>query len=194
MLDFLYQSGWGALTLMLLMQIPFVIIFLTVVYKKGFVDSGPSSTHPKKYSRVEATWLGFAVVFFVLVNALSIGYMPMVASANSARAAAESNQEVLDVDVTARSWSFDISERTYEAGQPVRFQARSADTMHSFSVYHPDGRVLFTMQLVPGLEQPAARVYTFTKPGRYKVRCLEYCGMIHHAMQDELVVVEKKRS
>jgi cytochrome c oxidase subunit II len=34
-------------------------------------------------------------------------------------------------------------------------------------------------------------VHTFREPGKYKVRCLEYCGVAHHAMKDELVVVER---
>ncbi|RCX30211.1 hypothetical protein [Thioalbus denitrificans] len=188
MLDFLYQSGWGAFTIMLLLQIPFVIVFLSIVYKKAFVDSAPSATHPKKFSRVEVTWLAFAGAVFLLVNILSISYMPMVSTAH----AAKSGQAIQEVDVTARSWSYDISERTIEAGVPVRFSAKSADTMHSFSVYHPDGRVLFTMQLLPGLKQAASTIYTFTEPGRYTVRCLEYCGIVHHGMRDELVVVDAR--
>jgi cytochrome c oxidase subunit 2 len=31
--------------------------------------------------------------------------------------------------------------------------------------------------------------YTFTKPGRYRVLCLEYCGLVHHDMTANLRVV-----
>jgi cytochrome c oxidase subunit 2 len=62
--------------------------------------------------------------------------------------------------------------------------------VHGFAVYHPDGRVLFTMMLIPGMK-PASLVHTFTEAGEYKVRCLEYCGIAHHAMQDRLVVVNR---
>jgi cytochrome c oxidase subunit 2 len=48
--------------------------------------------------------------------------------------------------------------------------------------------MLFTMMLMPGLETPASIVHTFTEPGIYKVRCLEYCGAAHHEMRDEIVV------
>lgn len=185
MQEFIYQSGWGALTMMLLLQIPFLIVFFYIVYWKSVVNSGPSNTPPKRLSRLESVWIVGVIALFIALNVVSISYMPMVASAR----AEVSGEDIKQVDVTAQSWSYQISERTFEVGQPVRFSARSADTMHSFSVYHPDGRVLFTLQLMPGLEAPTQNVYTFTEPGKYPIRCLEYCGIAHHAMQDELTVV-----
>ena len=106
----------------------------------------------------------------------------------TARAMA-SGQPLQQVDLSAKSWSYEISKREIVAGQPVRFSGRSTDTMHGFGVYHPDGRLLFTMMLMPGLKEPTSLVHTFRDPGKYKVRCLEYCGVAHHAMKDELVVV-----
>ena len=92
--------------------------------------------------------------------------------------------------MTAQSWSYDISNREFEVGRPVRFSVKSADTVHGFAVYHPDGRVLFTIMLIPGVG-PSSLIYTFTEPGSYKVRCLEYCGTAHHVMQDHLVVTAR---
>ena len=114
----------------------------------------------------------------------------MVSTAN----AAVNEADIQQVDVVARSWSYEISDNQYEVGRPVRFSAKSADTMHSFSVYHPDGRVLFTIQLLPGLNRSASMIYTFKDPGKYTVRCLEYCGIAHHGMMAELIVVDKKSS
>lgn len=192
MSDFFFSSGWGAFTLMLLMQIPFAVMFLGVVYRKGFVTSEAkaSDTAAGKFSRIEAFWLGFVGFVFVGVNVLSLSYFPTIATASMSEQAALAGQEIKEVDVLARSWSYEISDRELEVGKPVRFSAKSADTMHSFSVYHPDGRVLFTLQLVPGLERAASRIYTFEEPGIYTVRCLEYCGLAHHGMRDALVVTE----
>ena len=58
--------------------------------------------------------------------------------------------------------------------------------------YHPDGRMLFTMLMMPGVSKATSVVRTFTEPGTYKIRCLEYCGIAHHGMQDELIVVKSK--
>ena len=30
--------------------------------------------------------------------------------------------------------------------------------------------------------------YTFATPGTYHILCLEYCGLVHHAMMTDLVV------
>lgn len=188
MSEFFYQSGWGAFTMMLLMAIPFAIVFAVVIYSRGFATSGAGTTKGTRLSRLEAMWLGFAGLVFLLVNLLSIRYFPMVSTAQ----AAATPEEVRDVEVVARSWGYHISDRELEVGEAVRFSAKAADTMHSFTLYHPDGRVLFTMQLIPGLEQAASLIYTFKDPGKYKVRCLEYCGIAHHAMQAELVVVDKR--
>ncbi|MCW8905780.1 MAG: hypothetical protein OQL28_00895 [Sedimenticola sp.] len=186
MLDFIYQTGWGAFTLMLLFQLPFLLVFPFIVYRKCFVDPTPSNTGRGKLTRIETVWIFSAVALFVIANVYSISYMPMSKTA----ATEASGVAIQDVDVTARSWSYEISDREFEVGKPVRFSVKSVDTMHGFTVYHPNGKILFNMMLIPGLEKASSLVYTFTEPGKYKVRCLEYCGIAHHGMQDELTVVK----
>ena len=184
MVDSFYLTGWGALWMTLVLFIPFMLVFLYVIIKKSSSDSGDAGTG--NYARVEWLWIGLVAVVFVGVNVGSIGYMPTVVTAN----ANASGQDILDVDVTAESWAYDISLSKIEAGRPVRFSGKSKDTMHSFAVYHPNGKVLFTMMLMPGLDKPTSLVHTFTEPGTYTVRCLEYCGLAHHEMLDEIVVVK----
>ena len=183
MFDFLYQNAWGAFAVMLFFQIPFLIVFFYIIYRKSHIDSGPSGTEKWRMSRIEGVWITVVVVLFIAVNAFSIRYMPTVSTAR----AAASGLDIQNVDVTARSWSYQISERQFEVGRPVRFTVKSADTVHGFAVYHPDGRMLFTMMLIPGVAESSI-IHTFTEPGKYKVRCLEYCGIAHHQMQDELIV------
>ncbi len=183
MFDFLYQSGWGAFTAMLFFQLPFIIVFLYVVYRKAFIHAGPSDTDDRRVSRLDVMWMTLTILLFTGVNVASIEYMPTIMTTK----AALSGQEIQDVAVTAQSWSYQISERQLVAGQPVRFSVKSADTVHGFAVYHPDGRILFTMMMIPGMQESSI-IHTFTEPGMYKVRCLEYCGIAHHLMQDELIV------
>jgi cytochrome c oxidase subunit 2 len=133
--------------------------------------------------------MAVVVILFVVINVASIKHMPPISSAQ----AVATHKNIQEVEVTAVSWSYDISNQEYEVGRPVRFSAKSADTMHSFAVYHPDGRMLFTMMLMPGLATPTSIVHTFTEPGTYKVRCLEYCGAAHHEMQDELIVKQRSQ-
>ena len=173
MVDFIY-TGWGALVVTLLMQIPFLIIFFSIVNKKAFVDNTPAETPAEKYTSTRYLWIAIVLIAFFVVN-----------FANTKMA------NVKDVDISATSWKFDMSERNFQVGDTVRFIAKSEDTMHSFALYHPDGELLFTMMLMPGLETASALVHTFDKPGIYMVRCLEYCGVNHHGMRSVITVAEK---
>jgi cytochrome c oxidase subunit 2 len=186
MIDYLYSSGWGAFVIMLFFQIPFFIVFIRLIYKKTVLDSKPSDTEQKVYTKYEIMWLSTVVVLFLAVNFVSISYMPTVITAQ----ATATKIPIKEVDVSAQSWAYEISDRTLEVGQPVRFSAKSVDTVHGFAVYHPDNRLLFTMMLIPGRKTAASIIHTFTEPGTYKVRCLEFCGIVHHDMQDVLTVVQ----
>lgn len=187
MLDFLF-SGWGAFWMTLFMLVPFAAIFFYVIYRKSVVDTAPGRTPRKEISRLEGIWLAVVFVVFLGVNLASLKYMPTIATAH----AAATRTDIQQIDLTAKSWAYDMSSREVEAGRPVRFSGRSSDAIHGFAVYHPDGRVLFTMMLMPGLTKPTSLIHTFADPGKYKVRCLEYCGIAHHGMRDELVVVKAK--
>lgn len=183
MLNFIYQSGWGAFTVLLLFQIPFLLVFLTVVYRKAYVNTAPSDMTDADVGKWRGRWLGLVIALFLVVNLASIQFIPAIytAKANASGVAA------IDVTVEAQSWSYDMSASEFEVGKPVRFNAKSLDTVHGFAVYHPNGKVLFTMMLVPGVGD-SSLTYTFDEPGTYKVRCLEYCGMAHHEMSDEITV------
>jgi len=184
MIDSIYLSGWGALGITLFMFLPFTAVFLYVIFKKSFSGAKPSDTPASKYVTAEWAWMGFVTAVFVVVNVVSIGYMPTVATAT----AKASGQDIPTYSFEAQSWSFDLPEMDIKAGHPVRFSGKSLDTMHGFALYHPDGDVLFTMMLMPGMDEPTSLVHTFKDPGTYTIRCLEYCGLSHHDMYDELVV------
>ncbi|MCC2112298.1 MAG: hypothetical protein KDJ16_09715 [Hyphomicrobiales bacterium] len=185
MLEWLYLTGWGAFGMMLFLFLPFLLVFLFIVFRKMFFDSSPSAAERSKFTRVEYAWIAFVLFVFVAVNFASIDFMPTVATAK----AKANPDDIVEVNIEAQSWSFDVSEAKIEVGRPIMFSGRSLDTMHSFAVYHPNGKVLFTMMLMPGTERPTSLVHTFTEPGTYTIRCLEYCGLAHHDMNDELVVV-----
>ncbi len=186
MLDFIYLNGWGPFWVTLFFVVPFAIVFVYVVVKKS--KPGVVASKGQSLSAIERVWIGAVVLLFFAFNVLSLGYMPTI---QSARAAADG---LVTQEVTVRgiSWAFEISERTIEAGRPVRFLGTSGDTMHGFAVYDPAGDVRFTMMLMPGLENPTSIVHTFEQPGTYTVRCLEYCGISHHNMRDTLTVVASK--
>ena len=170
--------------MVLFLLLPFASVFLYIVFKKSLIDPTPSSAPRSKYVRLEYMWIGFVAFVFITVNVVGIDFMHTVSSARAESTATD----ILDVNVEAESWAFDISQNDIKVGQTVRFNGKSLDTMHGFALYHPNGKVLFTMMLMPGMADPTSLVHTFTEPGTYIVRCLEYCGANHHEMVDEIIV------
>lgn len=90
------------------------------------------------------------------------------------------------VDVVGQQWSWRITPDTVRAGSPVEFRVTSKDVNHGFAIYAPDGRIATQTQAMPGFTNKI--VYTFTRPGTYKIMCLEYCGVGHAAMTAAITV------
>ncbi len=182
MVHFFYRTGWGALAAMLFFQIPFLIIFLSVLYRRAIVDRTARGARGRSLARVEGVWIVIVLALFLAVNIGSIKYMP---NFDTARALVR-DHNIQQVNVVAHSWYYKISDRKLEVGRPVHFAVTSADTTHGFAVYNPQGRLLFTMMVIPGMK--TGLVHTFTEPGTYTIRCLEYCGVGHPYMRDKLIV------
>jgi cytochrome c oxidase subunit 2 len=90
------------------------------------------------------------------------------------------------VRIKAVQFAWLVPGRPIKAGTPVEFQLTSADVNHGFAVYTAAGKLLFMVQVMP--EQTQKYVYTFHRPGRYTILCLEFCGVDHAKMQGELRV------
>ncbi|MEO6800882.1 MAG: cytochrome oxidase [Rhodanobacter sp.] len=91
------------------------------------------------------------------------------------------------VNVVGQQWSWQITPDTVHTGSPVEFRVTSKDVNHGFAIYAPDGRIATQVQAMPGFTNKL--VYTFTQPGTYKVRCLEYCGLGHVPMTSQITVL-----
>jgi cytochrome c oxidase subunit 2 len=109
------------------------------------------------------------------------------------------------VNVVGKQYAFSLSEgpgpqslATWDAeysplvevrtGSVVEFRVRSLDVNHGFSIYTPEGAILAQTQAMPGYVN-RLRV-RFERPGTYRVMCLEYCGLSHHAMRGVIEVME----
>jgi len=103
--------------------------------------------------------------------------------------AAPAGQGVVPVHVRASMWAWELDRTSLPVGVPVVFHTTSSDVNHGFGVFDPKGRLLFQTQAMPGWVNKVA--WTFTEPGRYRVLCLEYCGLVHHGMMAELDVGSK---
>jgi len=116
-------------------------------------------------------------VFGLVVAALTLRPWPYDAAASD---------DAVAVTATGSQWSWDITPQELPAGRPIVFKVTSDDVNHGFGVYDADGTMLFQTQAMPGYVNQVR--YTFTKPGKYRVLCMEYCGLVHHDMIEEINV------
>ena len=70
------------------------------------------------------------------------------------------------------------------AGRPVVLSLKSRDVIHNFFVRE----LRIKQDLVPGMEIPLH--FSADKPGTYEVACSELCGLGHHQMRTQLIVLE----
>lgn len=70
------------------------------------------------------------------------------------------------------------------AGRPIVLLLRSRDVIHNFFVRE----MRIKQDLVPGMEIPLH--FTADKPGTYEVACSELCGLGHHQMRTQFIVLE----
>ena len=92
------------------------------------------------------------------------------------------------VNAVGHQWYWKIDDTTAKVGENVLYKVTSADVNHGFGIYDPDLNVIAQTQAMPDYENNL--LVSFPKAGIYKILCLEYCGLAHHAMVAEITVSE----
>lgn len=101
---------------------------------------------------------------------------------------AKGEAPTVTVQVRAFQFGWQIAPRQLPKGATVEFRVTAQDVNHGFGVYSPGGRLLGQTQAMPGYTNRL--VLTFTEPGTYTVRCLEFCGVGHHVMRATFEVTD----
>jgi cytochrome c oxidase subunit 2 len=130
------------------------------------------------WSRRETTWLVIMIITLFALLMGTIFYVPYGETAGP-------RGQVVRVVGVQFAWAVDAP-RPIVTGRPVAFLARSRDVAHGFGVYNPDEKLIFQAQVVPDHDQKI--VHTFSQPGVYTVRCLEFCGAGHQLMESTFTV------
>lgn len=102
---------------------------------------------------------------------------------------ASASEGTVRVDIIGNQWSWEVSTKEVPVDTPIVFNVSSNDVNHGMGVYSPGGALLFQTQGMPGVVNRVK--YTFSETGTYKILCMEYCGLVHHDMKDEIKVVAK---
>ncbi len=134
-----------------------------------------SVVQPAAYRRRAQLFWGL-VVAGIVIAAATLRDLPYAYSGDAPQV----------VTAQAYQWYWELGRDSVVAGTPVEFQISSADVNHGFGIYDPDARLVAQAQAMPGYVNRLR--YTFTRPGKYQLLCLEYCGVAHHEMIAELEV------
>lgn len=160
------------LAVSLLSMMVVAAVFWWVVRHSAADAQSQSNGHVERY-RTGLFWA--LVVLGVVVGVATLRPWPYDASAS---------EDAVVVTASGSQWSWEIAPQQVPVGRPVVFKVTSNDVNHGFGVYDPDGAMLFQTQAMPGYVNQVR--YTFTKAGKYRVLCMEYCGLVHHGMIEEI--------
>jgi cytochrome c oxidase subunit II len=166
------QLYFLAISLLLMMVV--ASAFWWVVRHSGADDHAGATGRVESY-RAGLFWS--LVALGIVVALVTLRPWPYDASAA---------EDAVIVSATGSQWSWEIAPQEVSAGRPVIFKVTSSDVNHGFGVYDADGTMIFQTQAMPGYINQVR--HTFSKPGKYRVLCLEYCGLIHHDMVAEITV------
>jgi cytochrome c oxidase subunit 2 len=90
------------------------------------------------------------------------------------------------LDITGRQFAFTVDPPRVKVGVPTTVSLQSEDVNHAVGIYSPDDTLVKQVNVLPGVVQEIE--LTFDEPGTYELRCLEFCGIDHHLMFNDLEV------
>ncbi len=153
--------------------------FLFASRSRGREEDFPALQARAYRLRGRLFWILALVLTPVMIGTLFFLPYPKSASAGNSGA-------VQVVQVNGQMWVWLLDKNTVVQGQPVEFRVNSKDVNHGFGIYDPDMALVAQVQAMPGHENVLR--HTFTRPGTYKILCLEYCGTAHHGMAGSFTV------
>lgn len=154
------------------------LVFIVVIRQAG-KPADPHKVQKTAYA-IRRWWFAALILLGVSVTYASLKPFPI--ADQQAR-----SQSAQIVDAIASQWAWKLSQEKVSVGTPVQFNVTSLDVNHGFAIYGPNDRIVTQTQAMPGFTNRL--LYTFREPGRYRVMCLEYCGLAHHGMVTEFEVV-----
>ena len=174
----MWWTGLGALLLMIYLTTPFLVAFLLIFYLSIRRGGKPAAEGGGR--AWEVLWILLVGGVWVVINLTSIGWIP--SGLGGVYTGVEPTQRLT---VEASMWFFKLDADRLAPYTPTEIVAKSYDTMHGVGIYDPEGRLVATMMLMPGMGE---RLVLTLQPGEYIIRCLEYCGDGHAAMVSRFTV------
>lgn len=163
------MSGLLVLELFLAIGSAAVLIMLAVALYGSNRPAPQSEVSAKGYA-IRRYWFWTILVVAVIGFVISIPRFPYGSAQTLGK----------HYTIVAQQYSFAMPP-TVPADRPVVFDVTSRDVNHGFAIYDPNGKLVAQVQAMPDYVNHLP--FTFHTRGHYTVRCLEYCGIAHAAMQ-----------
>lgn len=165
-----------------------VVLMLVVAAAFAFValNAGKSTAEyppiQRKSQSLRVWFFWVLIVAGVLIAVITMLDLPYAATRG------DTPGDAATVDVEGKQWFWEVGDADLKAGDTVVFNVTSGDVNHGLGVYDPAMRMVGQTQAMPGYVN--ALSVTLAQPGTYKLLCMEYCGLVHHAMVSEITVGE----
>ena len=164
-----------------------VFVMLTVLLASAFLLIGFHAGTDVSVERVHRVgywlrkrWLALLVAVGVLAVGISLLDLPYATGGTTGRTV---------VKVTAGQFFWSLEPDRVPVGTRVRFDLTSVDVNHGFVLYTPRGRLIGSVQAMPGYHNQLD--LTMNEPGTYRIRCGEYCGLDHSTMDGSFTVTRR---
>lgn len=159
----------------------YVTLFLLALLAGLFLWVRVYSTRPSDFEPIRERAYRFRPRLFWGLVILGVPVMGVTLTMLPYGAVGSAPADIVEVEVEGRQFAWTLSEGRARAGQTVVFNVTSADVNHGFGIYDEDLRLRAQTQAMPGYTNRL--VHVFDEPGTYRILCLEYCGVAHHAME-----------
>ncbi|MDY6980236.1 MAG: cytochrome C oxidase subunit II [Pseudomonadota bacterium] len=170
-------AWYTSLVLILLLS----TVFIAVLWRSR--DSGDATEVARRGYGPRGKLFGLALAAGVVITAITLVPWPHQLQAGA--------QVDRIVEASARQWSWSLSDDRARVGERIEFQITSEDVNHGFALYDPDMQLVSQIQAMPGYTNRLQ--YTFEQPGEYRILCLEFCGLAHHAMTATFTVASAEQ-
>jgi len=192
--DSVLPLTWGVLGISIAVVAIIAALLAGAVWHRPGVNAPPPGTRlavDEKVDGLSWIWIGVGISSLVLLFTV-VWTMTVLA-----RIYSPATKPALTVEVTGHQWWWQVrylsndpsqifttaNEIHIPTGQPVRFELKGADVIHSFWVPALGGKT----DAIPG--QTNETWLEAHKPGIYRGQCTEYCG-VQHAKMGLLVVAQ----
>lgn len=149
-----------------------------IVFRSTRVGFRVRSVGRPALERRESFWALLSIVFLVIVLGGTITQVPYWDDSD-----AKTSQRVT---ITGRQFAWTIDPPRIRAGVRTRIEVRATDVSHALGIYDAEDRLIKQVNVLPSTKQHF--VMTFEQPGTYRLLCLEFCGLDHHLMANDLEV------